>query len=275
MPAIQPTRLKHQAADLAELFGQPTAFVRSLHHVLDFYADRAHRPGLTGEPASLLAAYNVRSPVMRQIIQDLASRVDTHIEAALALVDALWEQPYLEFHQLSAALLGKIPVDPPEPVFQRFVTWTRSGSDGGQVAMLADLGLARLRREKLDFLLRQVEGWLIHPDDFQQRLGLVTLLPMVEDANFDYFPVFFRLVHPLTRKLPASLRPDLLDVLAALARRSPVETAFLLRQNLELANSTDTPWLIRQCLRYFPFEQQENLRMAARLAEQTQRQSRR
>jgi hypothetical protein len=55
-----------------------------------------------------------------------------------------------------------------------------------------------------------------------------------------------------------------LDVLIALARCSPRETAFFLRQSLELPNSPDTPWLIRQTARYFPADIQESLRAAVR-----------
>jgi hypothetical protein len=59
MPAIQPARLRQQAALMVEHFDQPAAFVRSLHHLLEYYADRAHRPGQAGKPPALLAAYNV------------------------------------------------------------------------------------------------------------------------------------------------------------------------------------------------------------------------
>ena len=50
MPAIQPVRLKRQSALLVEQFNNPAAFIRSLHHLLEFYADRVHRPGQAGEP---------------------------------------------------------------------------------------------------------------------------------------------------------------------------------------------------------------------------------
>ena len=65
MPAIQPARLKQQAVLLAQQFDNPVAYVRSLHHLLDFYADRAHRPGQSGKPAPLTSAYRVHPPVLR------------------------------------------------------------------------------------------------------------------------------------------------------------------------------------------------------------------
>jgi hypothetical protein len=99
---------------------------------------------------------------------------------------------------------------------------------------------------------------------YQQQQGLRALLPMINDPRFENLPVFFRLIAPLTRTAPSAVRPDLLDVLESLARRSPPETAFFLRQTLDTPNSPDTPWLIRQCLRAFPDELQASLRETVR-----------
>jgi hypothetical protein len=90
---------------------------------------------------------------------------------------------------------------------------------------------------------------------------------MIQDPDFENLPAFFRLIHPLVRQAPPALRPDVLDVLATLARRSPQETAYFLRQTLALPNCPDTPWSIRQVLSAFPAEQQKRLRQALRSAE--------
>jgi hypothetical protein len=58
-----------------------------------------------------------------------------------------------------------------------------------------------------------------------------------------------------------------LDALNALARRSPKETAYFLRQMAEIPNSPDAAWLIRRCLPEFPPEIQPGLRSAAREVE--------
>lgn len=268
MPAIQPARLKQQAALLVEHFADPAAFVRSLHHLLDFYADRAHRPGQSGEPAPLLAAYNVRPPVLRQILQELAPLADQEPQLALALIDALWEQAYLEFRLLAASLLGQLPPAPAHPILSRAQSWIKADPQVRMVTAVLGQGLARLRRENPDELIRLVEDWLSNDDIFYQQSGLQALLPMINDLSFENLPLFFRLIYPFTRVAPPALRPDLLDVLGALARRSPQETAYLLRQNLDIPNNTDASWLIRQCLGDFPPEIRESLRMAVRDAAQ-------
>jgi hypothetical protein len=97
-----------------------------------------------------------------------------------------------------------------------------------------------------------------------QQIGLRALLPLISEGNFENIPAIFRLITPFTRELPAPLRPDLLDIIKALARRSPKETAYFLRQNLELPGSTDTAWIIRQSLRQFDSETRDSLHAALR-----------
>lgn len=264
MPAIQPARLRHQAALLVEHFDSPPAFVRSLHHLLDFYADRAHRPGLSGTPLPLIDAYRVRPPVLRMLQQEMVPRAQADPEAGLALCDALWEEAYLEFRLLAIHVLGQLPPEPPEPVTGRLKAWSQSKMGDQLVTNLLDQGAERLRRENPQAVLEMAEAWLADSNLFQQRLALRILLPLIQDERFQNLPVFFRLIQPLARVVPASLRPDLLDLLIALAHRSPQETAYFLRQSLTMSNNPDTPWLIRQSAAEFPPELQESLRAAVR-----------
>lgn len=264
MPAIQPARLKQQAALVAEHFDNPVAFVRSLHHLLDFYADRVKRPGQSGAPPPLLRAYNVRPPVLRQILQELLPLAEEDPQAGLALCEALWEQPYLEFGLLAAGLIGQIPPRPPEPVLERIAAWLKSNPEQRLIVALLNQGLARLRQEDSQTLIALVESWLADENLFTRQLGLQALLPMVADLGFENLPAFYRLIQPLARSVPPLLRPDLLEVLAALAQRSPKETAYFLRQSLAMPHASDTPWLIRQSLRAFPLEIQDSLRSAVR-----------
>jgi hypothetical protein len=53
-------------------------------------------------------------------------------------------------------------------------------------------------------------------------------------------------------------------VMAALARRSPSETAHFLRQNLASPQGLDTAWLIRKLLPEFPQEARARLRETLR-----------
>lgn len=264
MPAILPARLKQQAALLAEHFDDPAAFVRSLHHLLDSYAERVHRPGQAGSPPPLLTAYKVRPQVLRQVSQELVPLAKANPEAGLALCDALWEQSIFEFRLLAASLLGQIPCTPPEPILKRIQTWIQPDVETLFVEALFSQGIRCLRCEHPGDVINLAGGWLHEKDLFHQQLGLRVLLSFINDSQYENLPAFFRLVQPIVRAAPARLRPDILEVLVALIRRSPSETAYFLRQTADLPNSPDTPFLIRQLVHDFPVEMQPGLREFSR-----------
>jgi hypothetical protein len=264
MPAIQPARLRQQAAALAEHFNDPTAYVRSLHYLMDFYADRARRAGHSTQPGPLITAYNVRPPVLRTLLQELLPFALQDPAAGLALCDALWTEPYLEFRLLAAMLLGHLPLDPPEAITGRLQSWITTNLEFQQVDALLTSGVERLHRENPKALIRLIQTWLESTKSFYQQLGLRALLPLIQNPDFENVPVFFRLIQPLVTSVPTGLRPDILDVLAALAQRSPNETAYFLRQMLTLSDTPGTPWLVRQSLDAFPPDLQKSLRNAAR-----------
>lgn len=264
MSAIQLARLKKQASHLADMIDKPEEFVHNLHEVLDFYADRTHRPGQAGEPPPLLSQYRVPLPVLRQIESEVISRLNAQTQENLDLLDKVWEEPNFEFRLLAATLLGRVPPFPAEAVTERIYAWASSTAEQRLLSVLLVQGLERTRREALKEFLQEVENWLADPAMLSQKIGLRAILPLVTEGEFENIPVIFRLITPFTRVLPAPLRSDLLDVIGALARRSPKETAYFLRQNLELPASIDTAWIIRQCLRQFPGETRESLHAALR-----------
>lgn len=264
MPAIQPARLKQQAALLAEHFDQPAAFVRSLHHLLEGYAERVARPGQSGGPAILLKTYRVRPPVLRQILIELTPLAKEQPEDGLQLCDALWEQPYLEFRTLASGLLGQIPIPPAEPVVDRLQIWIKPEIEPGLVDLLFTQGMEGLRHDQPVVLLHLIEGWLDSGNLFNQQIGLRALLPLIRYPDYENLPAIYSLIQPLIQSAPLALRPDLLDVLEALARRSPQEMAFMFRQSLSLPGSKNAAWLIRQSLSVFPASLEEMLRKELR-----------
>jgi hypothetical protein len=161
-------------------------------------------------------------------------------------------------------LLGQIPPDECEQVLQRIQTWIAVDLDDHLITALLDQGLSRLRREQPQMPLTLARDWLASSDSFHQQLGLRALLPMIKDPGFENLPAFFRLLTPFIRQAPSALRADILEALTALARRSPQETAYFLRQTLNQPNCPDTPWLVRQSLGEFPPDIQKDLRDAVR-----------
>jgi hypothetical protein len=264
MPAIQPARLRRQAANLAAFFDRPELFVRHMHTLLDFYSDRARRQGQSGRPGPLIQAYHMRPPVLRALLQELLAPAEANPPAALRLCDALWGEDFLEFRQLAAMLLGQLPTSVHDGVVERLRAWIMPNLELHLIELLLSTGVERLYREQPRLLLNLISTWLDQNNPFYQQLGLHALLPLIRDPNFENIPVFYRLVQPFTRNAPSGLRPDVLDIVEALAQRAPQETAYFLRQMLIHPDAPDTPWLIRQSLKAFPEDAAEGLRQAVR-----------
>jgi len=249
---------------LAELFSDPPSYIRSLHHLLDFYANRAKRSLQIHRPGPLIDAYNVHPPVLRIILQELIPLAQEHPEQGFRLCNTLWEEAYLEFHLLAAMLLGQMPGDHSEVVIQYLQNWISPDMDMQLVDLILGHGLANIRKERPELLVKLIQRWLDDPDDYYQQLALRALLPLIRDSEFENLPVFFRLIQPLICHSPGFLKPDILDILTAMAHRSPQETSYLLRHCLSMTETTDTPWFIRQILTEFPPDIQESLRQSIR-----------
>ena len=260
MPAIQPARLKIKVTQLLENFDSPLEFVRSIHNLFDFYADRTRHPGRGGKPFSLVRAYNVPRQVLRQIEGDLAPKAAVDPERALALADVLWQEEWLECRLLAIAILGEIPPDPPERVVERIQAWGRECGQDRQLDASLMVGLAQLRKESPELFLRILGDWITSPDLASQKVGLRVVPPLVKDASFENLPAIFHLIAPLVRNVDTGLEVDLLEVLHALAQRSPQETAYFLRQSLIISDRPGVTSLVWQSLHSFPPEIKANLR---------------
>ena len=264
MPAINLPRLRQQAAELAGLFDQPEAFLRSLNDLLDLYADRVHRFGQAGEPPPLIKAYHVPPPMLRQLALELNPYAAQDAARTLALCDLLWEEPMLEPRLLAAILLGQAPLTPVDLIAERVQRWAQPISEDRLINALVQHGLSRVSREQPQRLLQESSEWLTSGDTSLERLGLRALSLLVSAPNFDNLPAVLHQLTPFVRTAPFPIRADIIDLLIALARRSPRETAYSLRQTLEAPDHPETAWFIRQTMNYFPAETQASLRTALR-----------
>jgi len=249
---------------LAEHFNDPPAFVRSLHHLLDYYAERTSHSGQSGTPAPLLTAYKVRPPVLRMLLRELIPKVEDNPEEGLVMCDALWQEPVLEFRSLATMLLGQIPPACHNQIINRVKGWIKPELENFLIDELLTNGLMRIRKGEPQSIFYLIENWLGSENVFEKQLGLRALLPVIYDPDYENLPAYYRLINPLTRKIHPALRNDMVDVLIALAKRSPKETAYFLRQSLEISSGRDTSLLVRQTLPAFPTETQESLRSALR-----------
>ncbi len=267
MPAIQPARLKQQADLLVQHFDKPPYFVRGLHYLLEFYADRAIRPGSASRNRSLTPAYRVRQPVLRQILQELEPLAVLYPQQGLAICDALWEENFLEFRLLAGMLLGKIPVESSQDVIIRFKKWLKPDLEIQLMAALLANGALYLKQTEPNSMIQLAKDFLGGQDRFLHQVGLHIAISILSDPEFTNIPAFFRLLQPFVLRIDPHLKADLLEVIAILAERSPQETAYYLAESLTLPNNPDTTWIIRKSLENFPQPVQSSLRERMRALE--------
>lgn len=259
MPAIDLARLKKQAAALADLFDQPTAFVRALHDTLDFYVNRSLREVDSVAPASVLNTYRTPPVILKHIETELAPLAMANPTQALELADQLWDEGWLELCLLAASLLGRIPPRE-ERLLPRLTAWTTQVRDPSVRAALLTTSLVRLRRETPDQFLLLVREWL-NPE--RQRMwsnGIQALLPLIQDPNFNNLPPVFEMLAGVVETAPGTLQTDFVDLFQALHRVSPTETAYFLRQVISNSPTPITATTFRRVSPSLPRELAEAIR---------------
>ncbi len=259
MPAIDLAQLKRQTARLANIFGQPAVFIRELHEMLDFYVNRTLRTRQTTAPSSVLPTYRTPTVILRRIEVELIPLAERNATQALALADELWDAGYLETRLLAAFLLGHIPPQE-ERLLARLTAWTQKVRAPSVRASLLTNSLARLRKETPDQFLTLVKEWLYpHRREFWAN-GIQALLPLINDPEFENLPPVFELVEPIIEAAPATLQPDIEELILALYQASPTETTYFLKQILEKSENPQTAITMRRISPAFPPALQENLR---------------
>ncbi len=264
MPAIDLARLKKQTAHLADLFNQPSDFLRELREILDYYVNRTLRSQGVA-PSSVLPTYRTPVVVMRQIETELGPVAEKNPIQALELADALWDEGWLETLLLAAFLLGRIPPQE-ERLLARLTAWTQAVRDPEVRAALLTTSLTRLRNETPDLFLILVKEWL-HPA--RQRMwtnGIQALIPQINSPDFDNLPPIFDVVEPIIKASPATLQYDLQELITALYKASPDETTYFIQQLLKETKSPLLAVSLRRMSTDLPQELQTSLREMLRKA---------
>lgn len=261
MPAINPPRLKIQASELIQSASDPDSFTRSYHEFLDYYADRTYRPGKVGKPPPLLRAYQVPKPVARAVDKELSLWAASNRDEALALADALWMEPYLEFRLTASSLIGQVFPLPVKSIYGRVELWIKPSTEERLVNALVNSGLIRILHEYQDLYVKQLDTWLRSRNSERNRLGLKACPALLARREFEDYPLLFKRLSKLIRSENSPLRNEILIVIEEFAARTPEETAFFLDQALKSAgDNPQIAWYVRNSLDFFPPDTRSALR---------------
>ncbi len=174
----------------------------------------------------------------------------------------MWGEAYLEPRQLACRLLGRTALEPAQPVLDRLENWSLTAEDASLTRLLLDSGSQRLRHEAAQRWLDILGSWMNSTDLALRSNAMLGLYPFIQDREFENLPVVFNLITPALQHNAANLSAELQKALYALARRSPIETGYFLRQILATASDPALQRLVRRCLPAFPVETQARLKIA-------------
>ncbi len=261
MPAIDLSRMRKQAARLADFFFLPDEFIKHLHDMLDSYVNYTVRKPRAVAPSANLRTYRTPSVIVRQIEQELASRaaMPENSDAALELADRLWDEEWLETRILAAFLLGSIPPRE-ERLLARLTAWAHDLYDAELRAELLSTSLARLRREAPDLFLELVSEWLQPQRAALWPNGIQAVISAAADREFHNLPPLMQVIEPVVMAAPPKLQNDIEALILALYAATPTETSYFVRQVLMDSDDPMTTMTFRRISASLPRELQEEIR---------------
>lgn len=260
MPAISPARLQDDVTRLFTHADEPARFESMLEGLFEFYADRTIRPAQVGKPAVLMPAYHVPKPVLRALEGGLADLARRSPVTALELADRFWMRDRWEYKLLAVRLLGMLPDGFAGETAARIEAWLESRPEeelAGQLFLVA-------AQTDWDAALELIERRLTTPVGAVRTVGLAGLTVLAGQAEETALPGVYRLFALLLEEADSQERSRKLVLARTLAKRSPAETAYFLRQQYLVARTPETGRLLRQCLPLFPEEIREELRRVIR-----------
>ena len=265
MAAIDLTRLNKQIEGLKEVFAQPVEFRQQFHEILQFYHRYAHRQHKDAVPVSFMRVYNLPDQVLPHIANGLSLKARQDEVETLAVVDELWLDEHYEARDLATHLLGQVPSTASTAVYDRIRQWSSAPMDRAVVSSVFSKASQRLNSEDPKGWTEFIGNLLANPLEHMQNHALYALALLVEQSHSDQLPLFFRWIRPFLQSDQTLIQPNLSRVIAVLARRSPAETAYILKEVLSDTEGTGIEQRVRSYLPFFEEEVSQGLQASIRM----------
>lgn len=260
MPAVELGRLQQQVAQLSDQFQQPSNYLRGVEDLLKSHGVPVHRQGRVKGLRPVLISYEAPPPLLKLLSLEMSAQARRNPVEALSIADGLWSRPTLETRQLAISLLGNIPITSPDEITNRLEAWAQQNREQLLVPELAENGTKTLRTNHQEALLDLAAKLLQSSDSRKQVLAIGVLQNLVSGRQISNLPRLFALLVDPCKDPDRKIRPELADLLVALARFSPKETEYFLHQILTDKHTEGTRWLTRQVVKALPEESRSRLR---------------
>lgn len=259
MTAINPARLKIQAAEIAALLEEPQRLISRLHDLLAFYGDRIRQTSLSKTPLSL-QTYQAPAPVLRALEIELKDQLDGHPTAGIPLADALWSVHWVEFRQLAVYTLSCLPPENSEDILERLKSWLDDCTAEDIRRLLMNQGLKKLGAENPNSSLGFIQELIESDTKADQQAALFGLDLFASDEKFLNLPPLYKSLERILASEENGLVKEISSLLRVLIKRSEQETAFFLIQQLAGSPQERVFRVARQVLKSFSLENQLRLR---------------
>lgn len=242
----------------------PDAFCNNLKKLIEQYSNLSYKPGKGAISSIQSSELHVPPLVLRALELDLFQTVREHPQAALNNCDSLWKDPNHEMHIVAFKMLGNIPLDYQQEIFQRMEQWAKEPSEVySEKTILLNTSLT-IRRNEPDRLLEKAKEWCKSTFLKDQSIGLKALIILAEEPSFVNLPGIFHTMEGILPNTPPVLQSDLFDLLLALLQKSEIETTFFVRQKLEQEASKPIIRTARKLLPYFPESSRQSIQTILR-----------
>ncbi len=247
---------------VAHKFGEPRDFIVALRSLFEDYADLTFRINSMRRPSVVLPEYHLSPVILRTLEKELGRYCEDNPLASLDVIDLLWKEPRREPRILAAALLGKIPLSHSQAVITRLLSWSAVTEEYALAKTIVGSASLNLRTEAPEEWIGVLSNWLNSRSDIEISLGLTGLIPLIQDRSFVDIPRVFDLLTPHLDRIDPHELTTLQSIIESLARRTPKETVFVLKQIAGNSRDANLFRLLRRCLPEFPEEQRISLRYA-------------
>ncbi len=264
MPAINPAQLRIKAASLSEKYDQPRQFVKDVHDLLSFYADRVHQPGESGAPPPAIDSYHVAPQVLRILERELKEVMEEHPAEGLLLADQLWEEEWLETRLLACGLLSLAGASLSEEILSRVRSWMWECQDDILLKALLDRALSSIRTHEVTAYYSLLDDMQGKQEENTERITLHLLLPLVDDPSFQDLPTVLKYLKPIINSESQDALSDLARLIRRMARRSEQEMMIFLLHQIPTAPHPKIQRAIRRSLPAFSPASQKRLKEAIR-----------
>jgi hypothetical protein len=247
MTAINPARLKVQTAEIGEIISHADNFASQLHELLTFYSARIRQTSLA-KTHQKIQTYQVPEPVIQALETEIEERLEPEPEVGYALVDVLWDEPWIEFRQIAIHVLGILPVNDIARILDRITTWLEECTSEEIRQLIMTDGIARLASERPDQAISYIKHLISTDSKEDYQAALFGLEAVAKDPSYLNLPVLFRILSTILAEEEEGLIKEINALVRTLAGRSEQETTYFLITQLDTASEPRIFRVVRQVI---------------------------